>query len=80
MREVVEVLVKGLVDNPDQVDVVEEPGDRPGEVRVSVRVAREDAGKVIGRQGKIANALRTVARAAGNRYDQRVVVDIDTDD
>jgi len=76
MRELVELIVKALVDNPDEVDVVESPGDEPGLVRVDVHVAPEDAGKVIGRQGKIANALRTVAKAAAARDGQRVVVEI----
>ena len=76
MRELVELIVKALVDNPDEVEVVESPGDEPGLVRVDVHVAPEDAGKVIGRQGKIANALRTVAKAAAARDGQRVVVDI----
>ena len=70
--------MKALVDHPEEVEVVESPGERPKEVRVDVRVAQSDAGKVIGRQGRIANALRTVARAAGARYNQKVVVEIDT--
>jgi predicted RNA-binding protein YlqC (UPF0109 family) len=76
MRELVELIVKALVDNPDEVEVVESPGDEPGLVRVDVHVAPEDTGKVIGRQGKIANALRTVAKAAAARDGQRVVVEI----
>jgi len=76
MRELVELFVKALVDRPEEVEVVESPGDEPGLVRVDVHVAPEDAGKVIGRQGKIANALRTVAKAAAARDGQRVVVDI----
>jgi len=76
MRELVELFVKALVDHPEEVEVVESPGDEPGLVRVDVHVAPEDAGKVIGRQGKIANALRTVAKAAAARGGQRVVVDI----
>ena len=76
MRELVELIVKALVDRPDDVEVVESPGDEPGLVRVDVHVAPEDAGKVIGRHGKIANALRTVAKAAAARDGQRVVVDI----
>lgn len=76
MKEVVEVLVKALVDHPDQVEVSEGPSPGPDTVRIEVCVAQEDAGKVIGRGGKIANALRTVARAAAARQNLRVVVEI----
>ena len=76
MRELIELIVKALVDQPDEVEVVEEPGDEPGLLRVDIHVAPDDTGKVIGRQGKIANAIRAVAKAAAARDGQRVVVDI----
>ena len=74
MRELVEYLVRALVENPDEVEVEEFEED--GELVLEVTVAEEDLGRVIGRGGRIANAIRTVARAAGTRDDRRVVVDI----
>lgn len=74
MRELVEFLVRSLVENPDQVEVEEFEED--GDLILEVSVADEDLGRVIGRGGRIANAIRTVARAAGSRDERRVVVDI----
>ncbi len=74
MRELVEFLVRALVEDPDAVGVeeVEEAGD----VVLEVTVAEEDLGRVIGRGGRIANALRVVVRAAASRGDARVFVEI----
>ena len=78
MTEVVELLVRSLVDRPEEVHVEER--DRRGDtVYIQVTVARGDTGRVIGRQGRIANAIRTVAGAAAARQNLRAVVDIDTD-
>ena len=74
MRELVEFLVRALVEKPDEVEVEEFEED--GDLVLEVSVADEDLGRVIGRGGRIANALRTVARAAGSRDDRRVIVDI----
>jgi predicted RNA-binding protein YlqC (UPF0109 family) len=74
MRELVEYLVRALVENPDAVEV--EEFDEDGDLVLEVTVADEDLGRVIGRGGRIANAIRTVARAAGSRDDRRVIVDI----
>ncbi len=74
MRELVEFLVRALVENPDEVEV--EEFDEDGDLVLEVTVADEDLGRVIGRGGRIANAIRTVARAAGSRDDRRVIVDI----
>lgn len=74
MRELVEFLVRALVEKPDEVAVEEFEED--GDLILEVSVAEEDLGRVIGRGGRIANAIRTVARAAGSRGDRRVVVDI----
>ena len=74
MRELVEFLVRALVENPDQVEVEEFEED--GDLILEVTVADDDLGRVIGRGGRIANAIRTVARAAGSRDDRRVIVDI----
>jgi uncharacterized protein len=75
MRELVEWLVKELVDYPDEVTVSESPGSRDT-VSLEVRVSPQDTGKIIGKQGKIANAIRTVAKAAAARADRKVFVDI----
>jgi predicted RNA-binding protein YlqC (UPF0109 family) len=72
MRELVEYLVRALVEHPDQVEEFDEDGD----LVLEVSVADDDLGRVIGRGGRIANALRTVARAAGSRDDRKVIVDI----
>jgi predicted RNA-binding protein YlqC (UPF0109 family) len=74
MRDLVEFLVRALVDEPEAVSV--EEFDEEGDLVLEVTVADDDLGRVIGRGGRIANAIRTVARAAGARDDRRVIVDI----
>jgi predicted RNA-binding protein YlqC (UPF0109 family) len=74
MRELVEYLVRALVEDPDAVEV--EQVDENGDLVLEVTVAEEDLGRVIGRGGRIANALRTVARAAATKADARVFVEI----
>jgi len=74
MRELVEFLVRALVEDPESVEVEEFEED--GDLVLEISVAEADLGRVIGRGGRIANAIRTVARAAGARDDRRVVVDI----
>lgn len=73
MRELVLFIAKSLVDSPDQVKVTEVQGDEG--LILKIEVASEDIGKVIGKQGRIAKALRTVVRAA-NREDDKVFVEI----
>ncbi|MBQ6133278.1 MAG: KH domain-containing protein [Lachnospiraceae bacterium] len=75
MKELVEVIAKALVDNPDEVKVSEEVSGKTKIVKLSV--ARSDMGKVIGRQGRIAKSIRTVVKAAAMRDDEKVIVDID---
>ena len=70
----VEAIAKSLVDNPEGVVVTESEG-RQGTV-IELRVAPEDMGKVIGKQGRIAKALRTVVKAAATRNNQKVTVEI----
>lgn len=74
MGELVELLAKSLVDNPDQVsvDVVE----RDRSLVLELRVAPDDMGKVIGKQGRIAKAIRTIVKAAATREGKKVVVEI----
>jgi predicted RNA-binding protein YlqC (UPF0109 family) len=74
MRDLVEFLVRALVDEPGAVSV--EEFDEEGDLVLEVTVADDDLGRVIGRGGRIANAIRTVTRAAGARDDRRVIVDI----
>ena len=74
MKELVEVIAKALVDNPDEVSVNEK---KEGRTTVLVlHVADGDMGKVIGKQGRIARAIRSVVKAAAAKEDKRVVVDI----
>ena len=75
MKELVEVIIKALVDNPDGVTVTERQDGRT--TVLEVRVADGDMGKVIGKQGRIAKAIRTVARAAANKAGMKVAVEID---
>lgn len=74
MKELVEVIAKALVDNPDSVQVNEISGEQS--VILELRVAPEDMGKVIGKQGRIAKAIRTVVKAAATKENKRVVVEI----
>ena len=74
MKELVEVITKALVDSPDEV-VVTEREDKKTTV-LEVRVAESDMGKVIGKQGRIAKAIRSVVKAAAAKEDKKVVVDI----
>jgi predicted RNA-binding protein YlqC (UPF0109 family) len=74
MKELVEVIAKSLVDNPEEV-VVSEKEDTKSIV-VELRVAPSDMGKVIGKQGRIAKAIRAVVKAAASKIDKKVIVDI----
>jgi hypothetical protein len=74
MKELVEVIAKALVDNPDEVVVTEKTEGR--NVTVELHVAPEDMGKVIGKQGRIAKAIRTVVKAASLGEKTKVDVDI----
>ncbi len=74
MKELVEVIAKALVDYPDQVVVTETETDRA--IVVELRVAQSDMGKVIGKQGRIAKAIRSVVKAAASKSEKKVIVDI----
>ena len=74
MKEVLEVLAKALVEHPDEVSVTEIEGDNS--LTLELRVADGDMGKVIGKQGKIAKAIRTVVKAAASMENMHVSVDI----
>ena len=75
MRELLEFLARSLVAEPGAV-VVTEVEEIEGEVVLEVEVAEDDLGRVIGRGGRVANALRSVMKAAATREEKRVVVDI----
>ena len=74
MKEVLEIIAKALVDDEEAVSVTEVEGEQS--VILELRVAEGDMGKVIGKQGRIAKAIRTVVKAAASREDKRVVVEI----
>ncbi len=75
MKELVEVIAKALVERPDEVEVTEKETEKS--TVVEHRVAQSDMGKVIGKQGRIAKAIRVVMRAAATRNDMKVMVEIE---
>ncbi len=74
VKELVEVIAKSLVDYPEEVVVVETQTDRA--IVLELRVAQSDMGKVIGKQGRIAKAIRAVVKAAASKEDKKVTVEI----
>ncbi|MGN0247789.1 MAG: KH domain-containing protein [Lachnospiraceae bacterium] len=74
MKELVEVIAKALVDNPDEVVVTEKEEEK--HVTIELRVASSDMGKVIGKQGRIAKAIRSVVKAASLNENKKVDVEI----
>jgi hypothetical protein len=77
MKELVEVIAKALVDNPDQVSVTEKEDSRS--IVIELKVDPSDMGKVIGKQGRIAKAIRGVVKAASADLPKKVIVDIVND-
>jgi len=74
MKELVEVIAKSLVEHPDEVVVTETENEKT--ILVELRVALSDMGKVIGKQGRIAKAIRSVVKAASSKEEKKVVVEI----
>jgi predicted RNA-binding protein YlqC (UPF0109 family) len=74
MKELVEYIVKALVDKPDQVNIKETAGETVTILEIST--APEDVGKVIGREGKIANSIRAITKAAAAKQSKKVTVEI----
>lgn len=74
MKELVEVIAKALVENPDEVVVMEKEEGK--NITVELHVAASDMGKVIGKQGRIAKAIRSVVKAASSKDNKRVDVEI----
>ena len=77
MKELLTILARGLVEHPDDVTVTVDAPAEDGTVTLHLHVHADDMGRVIGKQGRIAKALRTVMRAAATRRDTRVSVEID---
>ena len=74
MRELVEVMAKALVEHPEEVSVTET--EKNGEIIVELKVAPSDMGKVIGKQGRIAKAIRSVVKSAASKEEKKVTVEI----
>ena len=74
MKELVEVIAKSLVDYPDQVVATETENEKA--IVLELRVAQSDMGKVIGKQGRIAKAIRSVVKAAASKEEKKVIVEI----
>ena len=74
MKELVEVIAKALVDNPDEVVVTESM--KGEDTLIELKVVPADMGKVIGKQGRIAKAIRSVVKAAASKEDRKVIVEI----
>jgi predicted RNA-binding protein YlqC (UPF0109 family) len=73
-KDLVEYMVKSLVDNPDQVEIREIEGEKS--TILELRVTKEDIGKVIGKHGRIARAIRTIINASATKSGKRVVLEI----
>jgi len=74
MKELIELIAKALVDRPEDVRVVEVVGERTSVIELSV--AKEDLGKIIGKQGRTARAIRTILTAASTKLRKRSVLEI----
>ena len=74
MKELVEVMAKALVEHPEEVSVIET--EKNGETILELKVAPADMGKVIGKQGRIAKAIRSIVKAAASKEDKKVIVEI----
>ena len=74
MKDLVEVIAKALVDSPEEVVVTEKETEKG--LVVEIKVAEDDKGKIIGKQGRIAQSIRSVVKAAASKDDKKVIVDI----
>ena len=77
MKELLTAIVSGLVEKPDEVSVTVDEPNEEGVVYYHIHVAENDMGRVIGKQGRIAKAIRVVMRAAANRTNEKISVEID---
>ena len=77
MKELLITIASGLVENPDAISVTVDEAYEEGVIVYHLNVAEDDIGRVIGKQGRIAKAIRTVMRAAANQTREKIVVEID---
>ena len=77
MKDLLAVIAKGLVDDPDSVSVEADAPNEEGTVVYHIHVAENDMGRIIGKQGRIAKAIRTIARSAAIRSEDKIMVEID---
>ena len=77
MQELLAIIAKGLVDDPDSVSVEADAPIEDGTTVYHIHVAESDMGRIIGKQGRIAKAIRTIARSAAIRSDEKIMVEID---
>jgi len=77
MKELLSTIVKGLVEDPSAVSITEDPENEDGIIVYHLHVAENDMGRIIGKQGRIAKAIRTLARSAAIRRNQKISVEID---
>ena len=77
MQNLIAAIAQGLVDDKESVKVTEDEPDAEGIIVYHLHVAQEDMGRVIGKQGRIAKAIRTLVRAAANKAEKKVAVEID---
>lgn len=77
MEQLIATIVKGLVDDKENVNITKDEPDAEGVIVYHIHVAPDDMGRVIGKQGRIAKAIRAVVRAAANRVNEKVAVEID---
>lgn len=73
MKDLIEYIAKSLADNPEEVSVKQNGGNR---IRVELRVAKEDMGRVIGKGGKVANSIRALLRVAADRQGKQATLDV----
>ncbi len=77
MKELLFAIVSGLVDDPSAIEITEDEPNEEGTIVFHLRVADEDTGRVIGKQGRIAKAIRTIMRANASRSGHRILVEIE---
>ena len=77
MQELLYTIVEGLVEDPSAIKITEDAPNEEGVIVFHLNVAPDDMGRVIGKQGRIAKAIRTVMRSAANRNDMKIQVEID---
>lgn len=77
MQELLAIIAKELIDNPDAVSVEADAPAEDGTIVYHIHVAEDDMGRIIGKQGRIAKAIRTIARSAAIRSEEKIMVEID---